>query len=94
MTFKYVAENAGLNKIELAQLYGVSRQMVHYWLTVSGPRKQTYTARMEEVITAALMQSIKNKVLPLGAMNHEARAARISAMSQRLQSLKPAPIKK
>lgn len=94
MTFKYIADNSGLNKLELAELYGVSRQMVHYWLTVSGPRKQTYTARMEEVITASLMQAIKNKVLPLGATTREARAARIKSMAARLQSLKPAPIKK
>jgi hypothetical protein len=82
-----------LTRSELAALYGVSRQSIHHWITVAGPRAGSYTARMESVITAALLNSISRKVLPFAAVSREVRAARITRMAKTLQSLKPAPAK-
>jgi DNA-binding XRE family transcriptional regulator len=93
MSFKRVATQSGLNKIELAKLYGVSRQTVHYWLREGPPRENTYTARMAETITAALMNAIRKKVLPLPPMDKAARKARVTKMAATLQGLKPAPMK-
>lgn len=93
MTIKQVADKSGFNKLELAVLYGVTRQMIHYWLTVGGPRKRTYTARMEEVITLTLMNLIAAKALPWGAMSKDVRAARVKHLAKKLQDLKPAPLK-
>ena len=89
--FASVLKGAGLTRSELATLYGVSRQSIHHWVTVAGPRG--YTARMESVITAALLSAIERKVLPFAAVSREVRAARIARMSRTLQSLKPAPAK-
>ena len=53
----------------------------------------TLAARQAEVITAALLASIDKKLLPFGAMDKEARKARVKKMSTTLQGLKPAPVK-
>ena len=93
MSFQRVLATAGLTKVELAQLYGVSRQTVHYWNKVGPPREGGHTARMAEVVTAALLNAVDRKILPLGAMAKEARRSRIASMSKTLQNLKPAPVK-
>ena len=89
--FALVVSSAGFSRTELAELYGVSRQSIHHWVTVAGPRG--YTARMAEVITAALLNSVRRKILPFAAVSREVRAARIARMAKTLQSLKPAPAK-
>ena len=89
--FTGVLQDAGLSRSELATLYGVSRQTIHAWITGSAPRG--YTARMAQVITAALLNAIERKVLPFAAVSREVRAARIARMAKTLQSLKPAPAK-
>ena len=89
--FTRVLQGAGLTRSELATLYGVSRQSIHHWVTVAGPRG--YTERMASVITAALLSAIERKVLPFAAVSREVRAARIARMAKTLQSLKPAPAK-
>lgn len=91
--FAGVVKHAGLTRVELANLYGVSRQTVHYWLTVGPPREGGYTARMAHVITAALLNAIDKKILPFAGVSREVRAARIERMRNQLQSLKPAPVK-
>ena len=92
MTFSRVLAGASLTKIELAQLYGVSRQTIHTWAAGGNPRPGSYTARMASVITRALEGAIDKKLLPLGAMyDKERRAARIQSMAATLQNLKPAP---
>ena len=89
--FTSVLKGAGLTRSELATLYGVSRQTIHAWIGGTAPRG--YTARMESVITAALLSAIERKVLPFAAVSREVRAARIARMAKTLQSLKPAPAK-
>ena len=91
--FTSVLRDAGLTRVELAQLYGVSRQTIHYWIRTAPPREGSYTARMAEVITAALLNSVRRKLLPFSAVSAEIRAARIARMARTLQSLKPAPAK-
>ncbi|MHB8388021.1 MAG: hypothetical protein ACYDBH_00400 [Acidobacteriaceae bacterium] len=93
MVFKQILNRAGLTKIELAELYGVSRQTIHSWVKVGPPREGSYTARMAEVISKALENAITRKLLPLGALDREARRARIKKMALTLQNLKPAPSK-
>ena len=93
MSFQRVLATAGLTKVELAQLYGVSRQTIHYWNKVGPPREGGYTARMAEVVTAALLNAVDRRILPLGAMAKEARRNRIASMAKTLQNLKPAPVK-
>lgn len=92
MTFKRVLAGSGLNKMELAELYGVSRQTIHTWARGDSPREGTYTERMQIVITAALVNAMARGILPLGAMDREARKERVRRMAVRCQSLKPAPI--
>ena len=92
MTFARVAAQAGLTKIELGQLYGVSRQTILHWATKGPPREHSHTARMAETITKALVISLDRKLLPLGAMSREERRARVARMAKTLQGLKLAPI--
>lgn len=93
MNFQQVLKTAGFTKVELAVLYGVSRQTIHTWASGGDPRPGSYTARMAEVITRALALALAKQILPLGAMDKAARAARIVKMSATLQRLKPAPLK-
>lgn len=90
MNLDRVVAHSGLTNTELAQLYGVSRQSFHHWRAVAPPRAGTYTARMAEVITAALVNAIDKKVLPFGGMDKAARLKRIERMAATLQALKPA----
>lgn len=89
--FALVVTGAGLSAIELAQLYGVSRQTIYAWMKGTPPREGSLLARLAEAITAALLRSIERKVLPFAAVSREIRAARIVRMAKVLQSLKPAP---
>lgn len=86
-----VASASGLSRVELAALYGVSRQTLHYWLTEAPPREGSYLARMAIVITAALLKAIESRVLPLAVTSKEVRARRIASMAKTLTSLRPAP---
>lgn len=91
--FARVVRESGLSKVELARLYGVSRQAIHGWCRAKQPRTYvgTYTARMATAITATLLISLDRKILPLAAMDREKRTARVAKMSQTLSNLKPAP---
>lgn len=80
----------GFTKIELATLYGVSRQTVHTWSGGGKPRPGSWTARTAEVITRALITALDKRLIPLAAMDKGLRAARIAKMSHTLQNLKPA----
>lgn len=92
MSFKRVLASAGFTKIELAELYGVSRQTVHTWAKGGQPRPGSYTERMAMVITKALLAALDKRMVPLGAMTKDARAARVASMARTLQNLKPAPL--
>jgi DNA-binding XRE family transcriptional regulator len=91
VSFQEVLGAAGFTKVELAVLYGVSRQTIHTWSDGGAPRPGSYTARMATTITKALLVAVAGRLLPLGAMAKEARAARIKRMAGTLQLLKPAP---
>jgi hypothetical protein len=90
-TFARVLDASGLTKIELAALYGVSRQTIHSWSFIAPPRENSLLARQAEVITQALVKLIDMRQLPWAAMDREVRRSRITKMAERLQSLKPAP---
>lgn len=91
MSFHRVLNESGLTKIELATMYGVSRQTIHAWAFIAPPRYNSLLARQAEVITAALNATIDKRLLPLAPMEKEARAARVEKMAEKLQGLKPAP---
>lgn len=93
MSFQRVVEQSGLTFVELAPMYGVSRQTLHYWRTVAPPRAGGHTARMAEAVTAALLNAVNRGILPLGGMSKEARRARVARMAATLQNLRPAPAK-
>ena len=93
MNFTRVLAESGLTKIELGQLFGVSRQSIHGWATGHPPRENSLLARQAEVITQALVKLIDMRQLPWAAMDRGVRASRITKMAERLQALKPAPIK-
>lgn len=93
VTLNQVLTDGRLTRVEMATLYGVSRQTIHTWLTASPPREGSYTARMATVITVALQKAIAEKLLPFAAVSKEVRADRIARMAKTLQSLKPAPVK-
>lgn len=92
MDFARVLAESGLTKIDLATMYGVSRQTIHGWAFVGPPRANSLLARQAEVITQALIVAIERGLLPLEAMDKTARRERIAKMATRLQGLKPAPI--
>ena len=91
--FQRVLEQSGLTRVELARIYGVTRQTLHYWATKGPPREGTYTARMAKVITAALVNILAGGLLPVPQMSKLARAGRVKRMAEISQSLKPAPLK-
>ncbi len=91
MDFARVLAESGLSKIDLAELYGVSRQTIHGWAFVGPPRANSLLARQAEVITAALLLAVDRGLLPLEAMDKDARRERVKKMAARLQGLKPAP---
>lgn len=91
--FREVLEHSGLTRTELSELYGVSRQTIHYWRVKGPPREATYTARMATVITQAIITAIRRKLLPLPAIDKRIRAQKITTMAKTLQALKPAPLK-
>ena len=93
MTFAKVLDYSGLTKIELASLYGVSRQTIHGWAGSSPPRAGSLLARQAESITAALVKAIDARQLPFSPIDKELRRARIAKMAARLQELKPAPVR-
>ncbi len=93
MTFQRVIRESGLTKSELAGLYGVSRQTLYDWLAGKPSRKPSYTVRIAETITKALLNAIDRKILPLAPMAKDARKKRVDAMARTLAGLKPAPIK-
>ena len=99
MTFKRVISESGLTKVELAELYGVSRQSIHNWINAGripvpgAGGTGDYTARMAVVITETLANALDKKLLPLRAMDKEARRAKIAKMARTTQGLKPAPAK-
>lgn len=97
MTFPRVVSESGLTKSELAYLYGVSRQTIYDWMegteARAPSRKASYTLRIAETITKAIMVAINRKILPLAPMAREARKKRVDAMAKTLAGLKPAPIK-
>ena len=92
MNFARVLAESGLTKIELGQLYGVSRQTIHAWADGRPPRDRSLLARQAQVITVALLSAIDRRLLPFGAMNKDARRARIASMATKVQGLKPAPL--
>jgi len=89
--FQKVLDNSGLTKIELAQLYDVSRQTIHYWSTIGPAREGSLTARMATVVTKALQQAIAKKLLPLPPLDTRVRQQRVASMVKQVQNLKPAP---
>ncbi len=92
MTFKRVIRDSGLTKTELAALYETSRQTIHAWVATGHTgREGSLVARQAEVITQALVNSIDRGLLPMRAMDKEARQARITRMAKTLHNLKPAP---
>jgi hypothetical protein len=93
MNFARVLDESGLTKIELARLYAVSRQTIHGWAFIAPPRANTLLARQAEVITAALNATIDKRLLPLPPMDKADRLARIEKMAEKLQGLKPAPVR-
>ena len=90
--FRRVLAESQLTKSELALLYGVTRQALHYWAKTSLPTGHGIIARMVEVVTRALCNAIDRGILPLAAMSRPERRAKIAHMAKTLQNLKPAPV--
>lgn len=93
MAFARVLRKAGLTKVELATLYGVSRQTIYEWAAGETPRAGGYTARMAESITEALVAALSSGKLPFAAMDKGRRRLVIASLARSLQNLKPAPVK-
>jgi transcriptional regulator with XRE-family HTH domain len=93
MRFSNVINESGLTKIELATLYGVSRQTIHAWAFIGPPRRNSLLARQAESITDALETLTSRKLLPLEPMDKDARRAHIAKLAEKLQALKPAPVR-
>lgn len=88
--FQRVVRDSGLNKSELAALYGVSRPTIYGWLEVP-PREGSVTSRLAEAITAAIISAMDKRVLPLSPTDTAKRRERIASMKRTLQNLRPAP---
>jgi DNA-binding XRE family transcriptional regulator len=86
-----VVRDSGLNKSELAALYGVSRQTLYTWLDDQPPRPGSLQARLAEAITATILAAIDKRALPLVPTDVRQRRERIAKMRDTLQNLKPAP---
>lgn len=99
MTFPRVINESGLTKIELAALFGVSRQTIFAWEQGKTPKPKLphsrgsafYPVGRFESITQALVKLIDLRQLPWAAMDKTVRASRITKMADKLAGLKPAP---
>lgn len=91
MNFARVLAESGLTKIDLAVLYETSRQTIHAWAAGGAPRAGSLLARQAESITQALIVAIDRGLLPLEAMDKDARRERILKMATKLHGLRPAP---
>lgn len=75
-----VTARAGLGVIELAAVFGVSRQTVHRWNSGRFPNAPVSIVAMNRVL-AALARAIEHKLLPFPAdLSKEKRSQRIQAM--------------
>ena len=93
MDFARVLAETGLSKVDLAGLYGVSRQTIHGWAFIGPPRAGSALALHAEAVTQALLTAVERGLLPLEAMGKAVRRERLRMMAARLQGLKPAPSK-
>ena len=93
MNLQRVLGGSGLTKVELAELFAVSRQTLHHWANGHLPIEGGLPYRMAIVIVAALENAIDRRILPFGDMDRAVRRARVTRMAKMLQDLKPAPSK-
>lgn len=84
--FRKVFHESGLTKVELTQLYGVSRQTLYSWQT-HGP-SNSIIAERAVAYTSALTAAMTRGVLPLPAtLDRRARSDRLVQMAQALYKL-------
>lgn len=89
-SLRQVRERSGLSREELAQIYGVTRQTMHYWRVRGAPKYDTHAGRRIELVSAALIKAIGQGLLPLPpTLAKPQRKARIAAMAKRCQGLTP-----
>ena len=101
MNFTRVVTKSGLTKLELAALYGTSRQTIYVWASGRQPHEKDPKSRGAVIyppwrfaaITQALVKLIDLRQLPWGALDKAVRRSRITKMSEKLQGLKPAPVR-
>lgn len=94
MTFARVVRESGLTKVELAELYGVSRQSIHNWIRAEPPTAaKSLQGRMAAVITATLDTALDRRILPFGRSTpKDIRRSRVARMAAKLRGLAPAPV--
>ena len=86
LQFKRVMERSGLTKVELSELYGVSRQTLYAWLD-HVPNQHTLAERAEKY-TAGLFAAISRGLLPFPpSLSKEQRKERLRKMARHLHSL-------
>lgn len=85
VTFARVLVESGLSHIELAALYGVSRQSVYNWAEGRTPRG--VVARVETSISAKLCEAIDAKRLPLRVQDPVQRRRIVQALATSLRKL-------
>lgn len=84
--FRRVMLESGLTKIELAGLYGVSRQTLYTWRT-EGPKQPTLALRAEKY-TDGLLAAMERGLLPFAASTTAAqRASMLAKMAVQLHKL-------
>jgi len=91
--FREVPSRTGLSGAELAYLYQVPRQTIHYWLHRGSPWPGSHAARAAENVTRILLNAVDTGILPMAQVSKTVRRERIKKMGVILHSIKPTPVK-
>lgn len=86
--FKQVVDKSGLNKTELATVYGTTRQTIYNWLAGGEPNNEVLIRTFNRV-TTGILKAFAKKLLPFGVgLSREERSKRVATMVATLHAQK------
>lgn len=83
-----IVRDSGLTKLEIARLFGISRQTLYTWLEGKSMPKQDYMKRLVGRGCESILNAMKMRVLPMSVgLTKLQRRHNIGVMAQKIQSI-------